>query len=223
MKLYVAGVRHHDPMGRSRLVSWLKSVQETENVDPEFIGIEYDQDFAKSMIRQREKFIKDAVTFFPNEMPETYIQLKMAFCFEADTHLELLNDVEVLWLDPNTQANAMSIMNIGFYRETVLEQYQASRRSVPAEKSTGNLLGDISKGAWSGTDDLNQSTLERDKRFATAILPRVKNHADGWAAIILGSDHVQHRENSTVDILQKAGVECIVTILDGIYPIQETA
>lgn len=221
MKLYIVGVRHHDPMGRPRLVSWLKSRSQEENVAPIFIGVEYDETEMAVVIKSRPRMREGAIFFFPNETDNIYDDLTQSLGFEGDAYTEVLPYADVIWLDPNLHQNISQLNDWEYSWNDVLEHYKNWLDQVPVSELTDNILQDISTGAWSGTDILNQDTLDRDEQLAEMVLAHIGNPSDEWAILILGSTHVQDRENSTVDILQKAGVECIVTTLDVTYRIQE--
>jgi len=209
MLLQIAGVNHNDPLCRSRLIDWLKSLSTTRTTLPSFIAVEAAEQFYLSLLPQREVLRQLIVDEFPAVSSDVLDVLVASIYYEADTHKETFPESRVVWLDSATRTHRRSLDSYAKDRMVMYRPHLAY----------GDALARISEWAWSfgwerpPTTPLGDPDYNRDFRFYEKIKDAISSQDGDWAIVIVGSSHAAIRTNSMKQLLKQDGVSCVVEIL----------
>ncbi|MBI3609552.1 MAG: hypothetical protein HY204_02485 [Nitrospirae bacterium] len=206
MKLCLAGVNHHDPLGRRDLKQWLRKLNDKNAGPPAFVAVEYDEDRFGRIIAQRERFRGLLQGQWHSLSSAELDILESSLAYEGDTHREIFSDVEILWVDigPAESRNTIDI-----------DKYAELRLNLYVERSGGQWPGSIDRlseliraATKQGIDN-----LDRSKRFAQQIQNRAAKSGGDWAIVITGSAHTRNTPGSMRSLLEDADFTCEVDIL----------
>jgi hypothetical protein len=205
VKLYVAAVIHFDPLGRGRLRRWLGRCLALEGRPPAFVATEWDHDAFAEVRRQRAEFRHLAQKEWPHASREALTILELSLGYEADTHLELFPDTEVLWLDEGRDA-------VHGYAEARLAIYRDFLQGIPWPRCSSTPLRQLSAMARQRTQGTTAPS-DRDIKFASLIRDRIARGEGAWAATIVGANHASPVPGSMRSLLEEEGCLCDVTFL----------
>ncbi len=210
MEIYIAGVNHFDPLCKSRLQGWLKSLLDTHATRPLFIAVEWDEDIFEKIKLQRPKVRTLAASRWAQTTPEFLDALELAIAFEADTHNSLMPEVETIWLD---HGRTLPFPNI-------IERYAIDRLGIyevfiPENTISfdANLLKIMSVNAWKLSDEGEENATERDIKFAETIMNRCSPIETAWAIAIVGHKHTNRKDGVMAHRLESVGYNCEIVEL----------
>jgi len=207
VKIYIAGVYHFDPFGRTYLQKWLKELDVQHNTRPDFIAVEWDKDIFSKIKNQRGEFYKLAHKEWPNASNDMLNVLKDSLGYEGDSHVNIFPDIEVLWLDGGRKGDHTDIISINSYATVRLNKYRGLLGlNTPLELSI------LNKKVLEGVNSNSSLSDERDTKFSELILKKVQGK-DGWAIVIVGANHARNETGRMRRILEDNKLICEVTIL----------
>jgi hypothetical protein len=209
VKLYIAGVIHFDPLGRAGLRRWLRRCFAVEGGPPAFVATEWDQNTFAEVRRQRAEFHDLAQGEWPHASPKALRILELSLGYEADTHVELFPDVEVLWLDEGRQTDPSRVQG---YAKGRLEMYRSFLQGSWSPPGSLTLLRTLSHAARRRAEP-DFVPGDRDSTFARLILDRIARGGATWAVAIVGANHASRARGSMRSLLEEEGCFCDVTIL----------
>lgn len=205
MKLVIIGVSHFDPLCRGKLKAELLRLRHTSITPPAFVAVEWDEKLFREVFSQRPVFAEMARSEWPEEQAETLKVLALSVGFEGDTHSEVFDKVETLWLDEGRQAN--------------VSQYAKQRLKVYKHflsQDTGSvdltLLTKLSHVAKLAEQPLKEGTV-RDVTWSGLLLQRSSKGGADWGVVIVGASHATDIPDGLRTRLEEAGQRCDVIIL----------
>jgi hypothetical protein len=216
MKLSIAAINHFDPLCRERLHQWLEAQSSAHNGPPDFIAVEYDQQFFGQIKSQRGWIREEAQKEWPEASDFFLDTLAESLAFEADTHEAVFPGIETLWLDQG---------NTGIYKtgkEYATDRHNLINRgflkdNLPKNPTEFNstVLHEMSREAWNRSDHSRGEMLNaaRDKDFTDLIQERLKSARHDWAIIIFGADHAGLYPGNMRIRLEECGINCEVSEL----------
>jgi hypothetical protein len=131
--------------------------------------------------------------------------------FEADTHLSVYPTVDTLWLDRGRQIENVS--DVAMFAHHRVESYTSLLKRFASSRGR-DLLESISVFLWTKTLCPAARGNERDTALAGAILRRghpFMTEPEGWAAIVLGTNHTRRDPGRVTTLLEQTGGICNVT------------
>ena len=210
-KIFVAGINHYDPSCRSQLIDWLNCLRATNSTAPSFIAVEASKRLYPKLQHQRDLFRQLAMTEFPGVSQEVIDTLVFTIYYEADSHLEVFPDAEVIWLDEDRPVNEYDeLNNFAQVRLNIYKQHFVAG---------GNILMQISESEWDNewerapTTPLGEPDYHRDFRFHEIISRAMSSRNGDYAIAIMGASHAANRINSVLALLENDGITCNVNIL----------
>ncbi len=185
MKVYIAGVSHFDPLCRGRLRQWLQFLSESNRSvsSPSFLATEWDSSLFAQVKKQRPAFAKQIQNEWKGIRPDVLKTLELSLGYEADSHLDVFPDVEMLWLDEGRDYD-----DIADYAEQRLHIYKRFLGGSSLQKDCGNVLALLGDAAERGSQGSTNGD-ERDQKFASLILQRLVDDGDKWAIAVVGANH----------------------------------
>ncbi len=213
MELHIAGINHFDPLCRARLICWLERLLHTKKTSPAFIAIEASNDAYKKILDQREIFRQMLKSEFPNVSPVITDLLVQSLYYEADTYQIIFPDVNIIWLDANRELDQSTLDNYARDRLNIYRRFM----------NKDNSLRMIGEAYWNDdwklppTTPLGDPDYHRDYVIFNMINNAIATHNGSWAIVIVGASHASNREHSAKILLEKAGILCLVKILDDNY------
>jgi len=209
MILCIAGVGHFDPAARQRLVKLLRYCCQRCG-KPAFIATEWDKDIFEQVLAQRKEFQAAISNQWPGFSAELLELLMLSLAYEADTHLEVFPDAEILWLDAGREAPEEDIKNYARDRFAIYKEWLGDNVS---EKDDSKILKKMSKKAGQQAGTPPSKGTERDAKWAHMILQRARKGGGDWAVIIVGKFHALTYAGSMRDILKTGEDTCKVFFL----------
>ena len=209
MKIHIAGIYHPDPLCRCYLKQWLKQLSTNYAVDPAFIATEWDENIFTEVKKQRNKFRELAQTKWPGATSDLLDELALSLGYEADTHIEIYPNVDILWLDQGRKEESDEVRE---YARDRLAMYISYLGGEPLPNDNTSALTKLSLEARARTQSDRQGD-ERDKKFCRLILERIENGGGDWAIVIVGAVHAEQVDGSMCRLLEEARQLCEVTIL----------
>jgi len=210
MRVKVAGIVHFDPLCRGRLYGWLQDLLRSHSSPPAFVAVEWDEQHFKEVKKQRPIIRSLAQSKWPNATDEFYNTLKLTAAFEADTHVSLLPNTQIIWLDQGQSLpNAGAIIN---YSPTQIDIYKKCILPNTTEFDSV-LLKTMSKKAWKIPEPPEKGGTDRDRLFADAIIKKSGLEPSAWSIAVVGADHGSRDSGYMVALLEEAGITCDVTVL----------
>jgi hypothetical protein len=207
MMLCFAGVFHFDPRCAPAVEDWFVRQVATKSSMPAFVANEWTPIVFQAVAAQRSRFRRLLETEWPGASPELLTILERSLAYEGDVHLSACPEAEVLWLGkehPNPGGSPS-------YDVERLLLYRRFLGPAPLTLDTERTLELIGTAARKVAT--NQSDPQRDRDLASAIIDRAERGPGGWAAIVVGADHVSDREDSMLRVLQAHGYSCEVDML----------
>ena len=209
MVLYIAGVNHFDPMCRGKLSQWLKNLSNSNKGLPCFLAAEWSEDYFLKVKSQRKNFRQILQKEWPHLSSEALDVLELSLGYEADTHIKIFPDVELLWLDKGRWINPDSIKKYAKKRLTVLK---SCLQNDILPKDSLKALEKISKSIRQREKPFSFGN-GRDKKYARLIIKRIEKCRSDWAIVIVGEYHASEDRQSMRSILENQGLTCKVTFL----------
>jgi hypothetical protein len=209
MILRIAGINHFDPAGRQRLTDWL-AFSSKKFGNPAFVGTEWDRDIFARVKSQRGEFQGLISKQWPNLSPGLLKVLTLSLAYEADSHTEVLSDVEVVWLDEGRQAQEDDIQN---YARDRFAMYQRWLGGEVTERDDSVILAKMSERAIGEAGRPPSVGNERDAKFADSILRRVGKGGGDWAVVIVGKFHALTYKGAMRQLLEEKEQSCEVSPL----------
>ena len=207
MMLCLAGVFHFDPRCVSALNNWFVRQVATKSSMPALVANEWSRIVFQAVEAQRPRFRRLLQAEWPGASPELLTILERSLAYEGDAHLSVCPDAEVLWLGkehPNPGGSpSYDVERLALYRG-----FLGAAPMPPDPKLALELIGTAARKVAIG-----QSDPQRDLGLASAIMDRAERDPGGWAAIVVGANHLADRENSMLRVLQAHGYSCEVEIL----------
>lgn len=209
-KLYFAGINHNDPLCRYKLINWLARISNTMNTEPAFIAIEASEQVFSELKLQRKQFRQMAKVELPHVSQAIIEALSLTIYYEADAHLEVYQNANIIWLDDSRMVSQESLKD---YARVRLNMYK------PFINHKNDILKRISEDVWNKNLEkppetpLGDPDYNRDFLFYKGIKEAIYTHQGDWAIIIVGASHAAKRVKSVRVLLENDGSECDVTIL----------
>lgn len=206
--LYIAGINHFDPLGRRNLVKWLKDLARSCPGPPRFVAVEWGEKTFSEVVAQRPALRQHAEQLWPTATPHFLDTLMLGMGFEGDTHLEVLQGVETLWLD---EWRVVDRSDIEHYAENRMRVYQSllPKRSIGQDSQT---LIHMSKEAWSRAESLTHGG-SRDAKFASRLIEYLVQREEGWAIAVVGSNHASTAPGYMGSLVKERGTQCAFSVL----------
>lgn len=208
MIVYIAGINHFDPTNRETLRRWLATISSSRTSPPVFVATEWNKEVFENVKEQRPKFRQLMMSQWPDAPSELLDILENSLGYEADTHTEVFDDVEILWLDQKRQVNVSDINN---YARDRLRMYRSFLEGQPLPKNTSDALSMFSEVARRRAQNSGTST-QRDVEWARLIREKCAISKGEWIIIIVGASHASDHEGSMRRLLQEQGLICQVNI-----------
>ena len=208
MRLYIAGVVHNDPLGRSKLIEWLRAL--SRRGVPGFIATEWDEDIFGRVRAQRNWFCHVAREEWPQAPPELIRDLSLSLGYEADAHTEVFPKLEVLWLDQGRQVQDLS--EITEFGQLRLGTYRSFLGDGAMPLVVSEALALLSSEAWRRADAGACGGIDtaRDSRWAEVLLERTQQVSCEWAVAVVGQRHSTREEAHFRRLVEDAGISCCV-------------
>lgn len=208
MIVYIAGINHFDPTNRETLRRWLATLSSSRTSPPVFVATEWNREVFENIKEQRPKFRQLMMRQWPDASSELLDILENSLGYEADTHTEVFDNVEILWLDQERLVNVSDINN---YAKDRLKMYRSFLEGHPLPKNTSEALSMFSKEARRRAQNSEAST-RRDVEWARLIQEKCVISKGEWVIIIVGSSHASDHEGSMRRLLQDQRLICQVNI-----------
>jgi hypothetical protein len=205
----IAGVNHFDPTGRQRLIDWL-ALCSKQFGKPAFVATEWDKAIFDRVKGQREEFQLLISNQWPTLSPGLLKALTLSLAYEADAHVEVFPDVEVLWLDEGRQAPDNDIRN---YARDRFEMYKRWLGDEILERDDSATLARMSERATLEAGRPPNVGCERDAKFVDSILRRVRRGGGDWTVVIVGKFHALAYNGSMRRLLEEREQICEVSLL----------
>ena len=206
MKIYMIGINHNDPLGRDNLRNWLQILSNQNSDRPAFVAIEYDQQHFERIKAQRSDFLIKLQSTFLTIPLNDLIRLTQSLAYEGDTHIDVLPNVKTIWLDEDRQAYETDIKNYAERRLGIYKSFLKHCKELT--------LIELSKISWQVANP--DSNPNRCEMFARRVIKEALNKIGHWAIIIVGANHVSSAPTSMRSILEVAGFNCEVIVLNRI-------
>lgn len=206
MKLFIAGLYHFDPTGRTRLRGWLEQLSAQHAEPPAFVAVEYDSGLFARIKSQRTVFRILMSEQWPHITPELLDELELSLGYEGDTHEVVFPGAKVIWLD---EGRPFDTTGFAWDRLIMYTDF-LGERGLP--RNTPAALSRLSQEAWRRANPPSEGD-DRDYKFAQLILQEIEHEAADWAIAIVGATHASDRPGYMRRLLEHAGQPCEVTIL----------
>jgi hypothetical protein len=202
MNLYIIGVNHFNPSHRVKLHEIYKEIYRLCNSQPLFIALEYDENFAKEVVKQRDYF-KQICTIEWNSLSEQELKtFAESLIYEVDTHIDVFPSVRILWLDNGR-------IMCEKYAEKRLNIYKAAIKNTNPGKSIMERIILYLKNIA-----VPFEPSERDSAFAQTIQTTLKsvspNRNTNYGIVVVGANHASNNNSSMRNLLEKANIKCTV-------------
>ncbi len=210
MRVKVAAIVHFDPLCRGRLLDWLRILLGRQPSPPAFVAVEWDEQHFEEVNRQRPDVRTRAQSEWPKATNEFYNALEFTAAFEADTHISLLPNTQIIWLVQGLPLpNADAIKN---YSQQLIKIYKGQ---IPSSKTQFDsaLLKTMSIKAWDDCNSRKKGGTDRDELMAEAIIKNSGSDPSLWSIAVVGADHASRDAGYMVALLEEAGITCDVTVL----------
>lgn len=216
MNLSIAAINHFDLLCRERLHRWLEAQSSAHNSPPDFIAIEYDQQFFEQIKSQRGWIREEAQKEWPEASDFFLDTLAESLAFEADTHEAVFPGIETLWLDQGNTGiyksgkeyatDRHNLINRGFLKDNLPEN---------STEFNSTALHEMSREAWkrSDTSSRYKGETDRDEKFTKLIQERCKSARHDWSIIIVGTNHAGPYPGNMRTRLEECGINCEVSEL----------
>lgn len=158
------GTNHYDPLGRQKIHNVLLHLKNERNFIPDFIAVEWKEEYARQIILQRPRYEQLLSSKFPLLSSESILTLADSLAYEADSHNNLYPETPIIWLDENRVPVKDAV--IENYAETTLN-VQISNLS-DAKISDPCNLQQFSFAAYHASDKDCLRDTERDAKFLQA-------------------------------------------------------
>lgn len=213
MKLYIAGVVHNDPLGRTNLRRWLRLLRDSQGGPPAFVATEWDSQIFAEIKQQRDTFRNLASQEWPDAPPELVRELTRSLGYEADSHLDTFRGVDTLWLDEGR--GDYQPEDVTEFAEARFNTYNSRLRDHRTLlNDTPGALAFLSQRAWQAADaDPATTGQERDDNWVRAIRERIADGGGQWAVVIVGAHHATGNERYMRRQLEDLGLSCHVCML----------
>jgi hypothetical protein len=210
VKIWIAGINHNDILGPRRLFQWLEHVKASHDRLPEFVAVEFGQEYFPSIKSQRPLMRKLATETWPDSPVEIQILFEEALLFEVDLHTKLFPTVETIWMDQGRVIDDPTI--ISDYAKDRMNIY---RSLLPGATKKIELrdIESMCMVAWDRGNQPKTGGTERDANFANAILSRAAEFTNGWGIVIVGSSHTSQLPGTMTSRIIGGGIQCEVTEL----------
>ncbi len=206
MKLYVAGVFHFDPQGRSRLRAWLAGLGASNQRGPGFVAVEHDRHIFEQVRDQRPRLKALVEAACPQASAILLETLEKSLAYEGDTHNEIFPGAPTLWLDEGRKETVIQ------YAEDRWRLYMEFLGGGPLPSDARMILMALTEGAWLAADRPTRGT-ERDGKWARLTSDAITTVQGEWAIAIVGANHASDYPGYMVPLLRKQGTRCEVTFL----------
>ncbi len=204
----VVGVVHQDPLGYPRLQGYLESLCSSREHKPDFVAVEYDQNYFKHIIDQRPKLRKLVEKEWPYLSAEDHTTLENSLGYEGDTHCRIFPDSSTVWLDKGR--SDIKVEDVEQYAEHRIKMLRCCAASM-SQDPNGFLCRLSRKVCDAARANRDQPGNDRDKKFAEMIRSQLKN----YAVVIVGASHARlDVQDSFVSIVQDLGIRCRIHILE---------
>jgi hypothetical protein len=184
MKLYLIGVHHYDPLGRSCLKRILQQLGDANGGLPSFLALEWDKKlFADLVSSERPRLREFAQSEWQDIPPKVLTSLERTLGYEAETPIEHFPSTEVLWLDNGRQGS------VGGLADHWFQIYKDILGVTPGPMDWESALLRMSEGVLKQVED-NQKRYDRDARWADCLQKRLKDAVGDFALVIVGALHL---------------------------------
>jgi hypothetical protein len=213
MRLYLLGIIHSDPLGRSWLRDRFREIGAAEDRDPEFVAVEWDRWALGKVVSQRPGF-PDLLRGHPEFQVASTLtldQLALSLGYEGDAHRVVFPDVPVAWLDDGRTITSEVLEFADLRCKIYLQHLRSLQRAGPVIDA-GLLVG-LSTAVRSqayATTGTPPSEPDRDMKWANQVSQRLAAPMKGWAAAIVGASHTQMIEGWLRYLLETGGHPCVV-------------
>ncbi len=216
MKIYMLGIQHNDPLGRSKVREHLETLSKSETDSPAFIAVEWTKDLFDTFGSQRQELRKLAAVQWPNTPREELEMVAQSLGYEADSHNDIFPTAPILWLGAGREKNESekSKHEYALIWFNIYKMY-AKNSGVPVE--TTGLVDVLSKEAWLDSERYAPK-YGWDKGWLDAIRPEVDGK--NWAIIIIGANHCLLNDGSLRKLLFDDGFDIIVSFPSPHTPIK---
>ena len=97
--IHMLGINHFDPRQPERVVSTLRALKSEYNDVPVFAAVEADEQLHQKISSQKPAFLKLLVEEWPDLTDAELAQMEASFLFEPEAHLQVFENVPIVWLD----------------------------------------------------------------------------------------------------------------------------
>lgn len=105
------GTNHYDPLGRQKIHNMLVHFKNERDFIPDFIAVEWKEDYAKRIISQRPLYQQLLSEKYPLLSHTDILTLANSLAYEADSHIDLYPEKAIIWLDDNRAPVVDEIIN----------------------------------------------------------------------------------------------------------------
>ena len=206
MDLHIAGFKHFDPTGRTRLRQWLEQLSTEHTEPPAFVAVEWDEDLFGEVKAQRASFRNLITQEWPFASPGLLDELELSLGYGGDTHTGVFPDVPVIWLDQGRRCD------VSCYASKRLDMYKSflGEEGLPGDSTAA--LATLSQQASERADPPTKGD-ERDQKWTRLIIDEIAQSGGDWAIAIVGPNHTRASSGYMTGLLEEAGQLCEVTIL----------
>jgi hypothetical protein len=206
MRLRIAGINHFDVLGRSELGQWLAQYA-NEQPGPSFLAAEWDQAIFERVRDQRTHFRGLIAARWPGFSNDMLTTLEMSLAYEADSHLLLYPDLNILWLDARRDANQVDVDQFAEDRLARYAELVGNDLNLENEQQVLTAMSEAADARFGG----GVADPRRDRRFVARIVRQARD--DEWAFVIVGRHHAADVEGSMRCLLEERDHVCEVTQL----------
>lgn len=204
MDVFMVGVNHLDPLGRTDLLARLRALASRHSNPPAFVAVEYDQHHFRSIVCQRDRFRSLIETKCGGLTTAELDAYANSLAYDGDSHHDIFPDVPVLWLDEDRKCS-----------NSDLAEYPELRLAIYLRRSGNDLrcvekLSCAIKAVPTQTNTSTPFWKERNETFARRICDRIREINGSWAIAITGKEHACNSvSGSMCQLLEAAGVNCV--------------
>jgi hypothetical protein len=208
MQLCIAGVVHDDPLGRCKLIEWLRAL--SRRGVPDFIATEWDATIFQRVRSQRRWFCEAARQEWPEAPRELIRELSLSLAYEADAHTQVFSGLEILWLDQGRRVERES--DVTEFAQARLGTYKSFLGNTGMPPVVSEALALLSREAWRRADAGAAGGIDtaRDSRWAQVLLERARRVSSQWAVAVVGQRHSTRDKGHFRRLVEDEGVDCQV-------------
>lgn len=180
--VFLIGINHNDPLGRAKVVKLLKEAKQKGFV-PDVIGVEWKEEIAKKLILMRSDMEQLIMERWPRTEKREAKTIADTIAYEADAHLEVYPQLEIIWLDEQREITEALRQRIDTY---CIDRKNIYANHVPSE--CDQLCVSTLSSSIGLVENANFAPSIRDQLFADALLAAIENGKKQIVCIV-GADH----------------------------------